>query len=191
MRFPIVFQGKDKAMKSEGLSIDLHNKIVVRVQEHALVWRVPRSTGATVIVRREKFKTTRTPPRVGRQPKLSNQAEGPLWRVYSEFAMCHLKKRKEIIRFGEAKQGTRQALLITCLTVKHAGDGIVLMGEGGRELLSGRGQERLVTTGRLNYSNTVKKRCAPRFRTPRPWQLFTFSNDPRPKRPISPTEHHK
>ena len=71
-------------MRSQELSIELRDMIVSRhrsgegYQNISAILKVPKDTVASIILKREKFGTTKTLPRAGRQAKLSNRGRSAL-----------------------------------------------------------------------------------------------------------------
>jgi hypothetical protein len=66
-------------MRLKELCVKLRNRIVSRhrsgegYQNNSAAFKVPRNTVASVILKWKAFGTTKTPPRAGRQAKLSNR----------------------------------------------------------------------------------------------------------------------
>jgi transposase len=100
-------------MRSKELSIELRDKIVSMhrcgqgCQKHSVVFKVPKNTVASIILKWKKFGTIKTLPRAGRQAKLSNQGRRALVREVRKNPMVTLTElQRSSVEMGEPSRRT-------------------------------------------------------------------------------------
>ncbi len=106
------YQSENQAMKSKELPTELRDRIVSRhrsgggYKKNSAALKVPKSTVASIILKWEKFGTTRTLPRAGRPAKLSNWWRRALSRLVTKNLMVTLVELHDhICRWEKPTEG--------------------------------------------------------------------------------------
>uniref|UniRef100_A0AAQ4PL24 Sleeping Beauty transposase HTH domain-containing protein n=1 Tax=Gasterosteus aculeatus aculeatus TaxID=481459 RepID=A0AAQ4PL24_GASAC len=114
----LTYQSINRAMKSKELSVDLRDRIVSRhrsgegYRKISAALKVPMSTVASIIWKWKKFGTTRTLPRVGRPPRLSDRGRRALVREVTRNPMVTLT---ELQRYSMRREPSRRTTISAAL----------------------------------------------------------------------------